>query len=268
MSKSFLQTLVAASAALTLAATISGCAGQGSAAPETVAATQVAAPASTPVPIEEVVALDPLAEPLVAAGATLVTGSEGFAPVEARAALDVAVQQLDTDVKVVQLSMAGGPAASQATPPVDEARIAADLAALYAAVGEVRSGVIETASRVLNDETPDADQAVRDDLYLAVVAQQAAAAGPATDDTPRQLLELVAKTRAAQDAQAAGLAAKEAAAQSSGGGSSSSGDGAGSGGTGFTPIAPPVWVEGPEMYCSDPNLPDFCVPIGHFVPAG
>jgi hypothetical protein len=234
MSKSMVRALIGLGVALSLAASVSGCAGSGSAAPQTVAATQAAAPASTPVPIEEVVALDPLAEPLVQAGRTLVTGSEGFAPVEARTQLDVAVQQLDADVRVVQLSMAGGPAASQATPPVDEARIAADIAALYAAAGAVRSGVIETASRVLNDETPDADQAVRDELYLAVVAQQAAAAGTATDDTPRQVLELVAKTRAAQDAQTVGAAAREAAAQSS----DDSGDSSGGSSSTYTEVPP------------------------------
>ena len=258
-----------AGAALLLAVGVTGCAGSGSAAPETVAATEVAAPAPSPtaMPIEEVVELDPLAEPLVGAARGLVAGTDGFASVESRTQLDAATATLETDVQVAQLSMAGGPAASQATPPVDEARIAADITALYAAVGGVRSGVIETVVRVLNEETPDAVQAVRDDLYLAVVAQQAAAATAATDDTPRQLLELVAKARSAQDAQVAGVAAREAAEQSSSGGGGQPSDSEG-GGTGLIPVPPPVWVEGPEMYCSDPNLPDFCVPIGHWVPAG
>ncbi|WP_139256647.1 hypothetical protein [Herbiconiux ginsengi] len=245
MSKSIARVLLGACTALVLAATVTGCAGPGSAAPETVATTQAAASAPTPMPIEEVVDLDPLAEPLVAAGKALVAGTEGFAPVEARTTLDVAVQQLDADVQVAQLSAAGGPAASQATPPVDEARIAADIAALYAAAQLVRQGVVDTASRVLNEETPDADQAVRDDLYLAVVAQQAA--GPATDDTPRQLLELVAKTRAAQDAQAAGAAAREAAEQSAADGESASG-----GGSGPTYTEIPFCYHWPPLHITDP----------------
>lgn len=213
-------------------------------------------------PIEQVVEFDPLAEPLVAAGRSLVAGSEGFASLEARTALDVAVQQLDASVQVAQLSAAGGPAASQATPPVDEASIAADLSALYVAIGTVRTGVIETAARVVNDETPDAPQAARDQLYSAIVAQQAAAATAATDDTPRQLLELVALTRATQDAQVSGAAAAEAARQAAAEESASPSDGSASEGGSPTliPVPFPFPSRAPIHYCSDPvNLPDFCV---------
>jgi hypothetical protein len=240
-----------AGAALLLAVGVAGCSASGvDALPATpVSATEVAGPAptATAMPIEEVVELDPLAEPLIGAGHALVTGSEGFAPVESRTKLDQATATLETDVQVAQLSMAGGPPASQATPPVGEARIAADIAALYAAIGEVRAGVLETSLRVLNEETPDADQAVRDALYTAVVAQQAASANTATDDTPRQLLELVTKTRAAQDAQAAGTAAREAAEQSSAGGDSTSG---GESGPTLTEI--PFCIHWPPMTLTDP----------------
>ncbi|MCS5717273.1 hypothetical protein N1027_03890 [Herbiconiux sp. CPCC 205763] len=244
MSRNTMRLLIAGAVALTLAATVSGCVGSGSAAPGTPAATPVAStPTPSPMPVEEVVALDPLAEPLVGAGHALVAGSEGFAPVEARTQLDMATATLETDVLVVQTSMAGGPAASQASPPVDEARITADIAALFAAAQSVRQGVVETAIRVVNDEAPDADPALRDDLYLAIVAQQSQAV--ATDDTPRQVLELVAKVRAAQDSQAAYVAEQARQAASSGGG-----DGGGSGGSGSSmPI--PVFPSIPEFDICD-----------------
>ncbi|WP_291048588.1 hypothetical protein [Herbiconiux sp.] len=240
-----------------IAVTMSGCAGPAPAPGVSPESTAVGA-TSSPMPIEQVVAFDPIAEPLVAAGRSLVAGSDGFASLEARTALDVAVQQLDSSVQVAQLSAAGGPAASQATPPVDEASIAADLSALYAAIGTVRAGVIETAARVVNDETPDAPQAARDQLYSAIVAQQTAAAVPATDDTPRQLLELVALTRATQDAQVDGAAAAEAAAEESA--SSSDGSASGGGSPTLIPVPFPFPSRAPIHYCSDPvNLPDFCV---------
>ena len=244
--------LAALAGAALLVVGVTGCAGSGSAAPESVAATEVAAPAPTPtaMPIEEVVELDPLAEPLVGAGHALVAGSEGFAPVEARTRLDLATATLETDVQVAQLSMAGGPAASQATPPVDEARIAADIAALYTAAQTVRLGVVDTAVRVVNEEAPNADAALRDDLYLTIVAQQSQTT--ATDDTPRQLLELVAKVRAAQDSQAAYMAEQERLAAEQ----ASSGSDSGSGGssTEFRPVPrmtlPPIVV--PPLFPDSP----------------
>jgi hypothetical protein len=255
MSKSTLRALLAVATVLVLAGTVSGCSGpgsgSGSASPETVAATSAAAPVPSPTarPIEEVVELDPLAEPLVGAGHALVAGSEGFAPVEARTQLDMATAALEADVQVVQLSMAGGPAASQAAPPVDEARIAADIAAFYAAAQAVRQGVVDTAIRVVNDEAPNADAALRDDLYLAIVAQQSQTV--ATDDTPRQVLELVAKVRAAQDSQAAYAAEQErqAAEQSSSGGGSGGGSGTGSDGPTLTRI--PICIQWPPFCYTD-----------------
>ncbi|MGA1836849.1 hypothetical protein VD659_07945 [Herbiconiux sp. 11R-BC] len=216
MPKSAAVRLSAAGALLcAVALLVSGCAGPGGSA-ATVAADPGGAsgasdsPTSSPVPIEEFVQIDPLAEPLVQAGHLLVAGSEGFAGVDQRTALDMATQKLEADVQTAQLSAAGGPAASQASPPVTSASISADIASLLTAVHAVRLGVVETAVRVVNSETPDADQAVRDELFTAIVAQQAQAS--ATDDTPRQTLELVAKVRATRDAQAAALAAAAAAA--------------------------------------------------------
>ncbi|WP_440709373.1 hypothetical protein [Herbiconiux sp. YIM B11900] len=240
-----------------IAVTVSGCAGPAPTSGASPDSTAVGA-TSSPMPIEQVVAFDPIAEPLVVAGRSLVAGSDGFASLEARTALDVAVQQLDASVQVAQLSAAGGPAASQATPPVDEASIAADLSALYAAIGTVRTGVIETAARVVNDETPDAPQAVRDQLYGAIVAQQAAAAAPATDDTPRQLLELVALIRAAQDAQVEGAAAAEVARQADEA-ASSSGEGSSSGGeSGPDYISIPI-PPMPQLICRfDENMQPVC----------
>jgi hypothetical protein len=244
MSKSTQRALLAVATVLALAGGVTGCSGSGSAAPATVATTEAAAPEPTPsaMPIEEVVELDPLAEPLVQAGHTLVAGSEGFAPVEPRTLLDMATAKLAADVQVVRLSMADGPAASDASPPVDEASIAADISAFYAAVHAVRQGVVETAIRIVNDEAPDADAALRDDLYLAIVAQQAQAS--ATDDTPRQVLELVAKARAAQDSQAAYLAEQErlAAEQAASGGSSG-------GSTTVTPVFPEFHWPTPTSVC-------------------
>ncbi|MGD8168870.1 hypothetical protein ACEXOS_016765 [Herbiconiux sp. P16] len=222
-----------AGAILVLAVVLTGCSASGSG---TVPATPVSAtgaastPSPTAVPIEEVVELDPLAEALVGAGHALVAGTEGFAPVEARTQLDMATATLETDVQVAQLSMAGGPPASQATPPVDEARIAADMAGFYAAAQAVRLGVVDNAIRVVNDEAPNADAAVRDDLYLAIVAQQSQTV--ATDDAPRQVLELVAKVRAAQDSQAAYVAEQEAQASEQ----TSGGEGGGGSSSEFRPI--------------------------------
>ncbi|MCS5735934.1 hypothetical protein [Herbiconiux daphne] len=227
--------------------------------PATVAASPVAAsPAASAQPIEQVVPLDPLAEPLVQVGHSLVTGSEGFAPVEARTRLDMATAALEADVQVVQLSMAGGPAASQADPPVDEARIAADIAAVYDAVHAVRVAVVETAVQVVNVDAPDAAAAVRDELYLAIVDQQAQTA--ATDDTARQVLELVRKIRAAQDSQAewvaAQAAAEEAGSQGAGGSSGGSED---SGGSGASDVRPVPIAPLPKTECHfDENMQPVC----------
>ncbi len=232
---------------------VSGCAGPGGSA-ATVVADPVeapgasASPSSSPVPIEEFVEIDPLAEPLVQAGHLLVAGSEGFAGVDARTALDMATQKLEADVQTAQLSAAGGPAASQATPPVTSASISADIASLLTAVHAVRLGVVETAVRVVNSETPDADQAVRDELFTAIVAQQAQSS--ATDDTPRQTLELVAKVRATQDAQAAALAA--AAAAEAARQAAASQQSSGSSGSSSTFIQIPVCYRPPPMIVHSP----------------
>jgi hypothetical protein len=263
--------LAAAAALITITIALAGCATTSQAGTHA-SATPTVSP--SPVPIEEVVELDPLAEPLVAAGRELVAASDGFAALETRTALDLAVQHLGTDVQVAQLSAAGGPAASQADPPVDEASIAADIDALYAAIGGVRTGVIETASRVLNSETPDAPQVVRDGLYTAIVAQQTAATTAATDDTPRQLLELVALTRTVQDAQVAGAAAAaEAAREAAESNDASSGGGGGGGSEGptfqrFEPVMPPGCTRIDATSWSCPHAPGDPWVLPPMVPVG
>lgn len=251
-------------------AVLSGCSGPAPAVDPVAASSS---PTSSPRPIEQVVPIDPLAEPLVAAGRSLVAASDGFASLEVRTALDVAVQRLETSVQVAQLSAAGGPAASQASPPVDEASIAADLESLYAAIGAVRTGVIETASRVVNSETPDAPQSARDGLYTAIVAQQAASATAATDDTPRQVIELVALTRTVQDAQVAGAAAAAEAAREATDTSGSSSDGGGSGSGGptlqrFEPVMPPDCTRIDATSWSCPHAPGDPWVLPPMVPVG
>jgi hypothetical protein len=264
--------LAAAAVLITITIALAGCATTTSQAGTQGSATATASP--SPVPIEEVVELDPLAEPLVAAGRELVAGSDGFAALETRTALDLAVQHLETSVQVAQLSAAGGPAASQADPPVDEASIAADIDALYAAIGGVRTGVIETASRVLNSETPDAPQVARDGLYTAIVAQQTAATTTATDDSPRQLLELVALTRTVQDAQVAGAAAAaEAAREAAESNDASSGGGGGGGSEGptfqrFEPVMPPECTRIDATSWSCPHAPGDPWVLPPMVPVG
>ncbi|WP_368498057.1 hypothetical protein [Herbiconiux sp. A18JL235] len=184
----------------------------------------VASVAPTPMPIEQVVELDPEAEPLVADAQALVATSDGWAAPEVRTALAAAAEQLAADIAVVQLSMAGGPAASQAVPPVDEERLATDLDAVLDSIGQVRQGVVTTAIQVLNEGAPNADQSLRDAAYVAIVEQQAQLDSPATTATPAQLQALLTATRATQDSQLAyneeqARRAAEEAASGGGGGS-------------------------------------------------
>ncbi len=234
---------------------VSGCAGGTPAAAPSPSAPAVS---SSPRPIEQVVPLDPVAPLLVQAARDLVAGTEGFAPGDARTALLAAADRLDADIQVVQLSMAGGPAASQATPPVDEALLATHTAELLAAVGVVRDGVVATATQVVDVDAAQAEQPLRDALFLAIQAQQSA---PPTDDTPRLLLELVQHTRAAQASQAAYLEeqarlAAEAAAGSSSSGGSSDYTGSLDPSAPLAPPSPPAWILDP------PNLNLHCPPYG------
>ncbi|NQX34982.1 hypothetical protein [Herbiconiux sp. VKM Ac-2851] len=223
---------------------VSGCA----------AAAPVAAPVSSPSsspsprPIEQVVPLDPEAPQLVQAARDLVAGTDGFAPGDARTALLAAADRLDADIQVVQLSMAGGPAASQATPPVDEALLAAHTAELLAAVGAVRDGVVTTAGQIVNVDAAQAEQPLRDAVFTAIQPVQTAAP---TADTPRLLLELVQQARAAQTSQAAyleeqaRLAAEAAAAASSSSSGSSDYTGPLDPSAPLAPPTPPAWTREP-----------------------
>jgi hypothetical protein len=255
--------------ALSLVTAVAGCVGPPSAEPGATGSAPAAAgaPSSTrapspgpagtptatstpaPAPSAPAVALDPLAEPLVAAGRSLSEGTAGLASVDARAALDQAIATLETDVE----SMSGAGAR------VDEARIAADIAALLATAQPVRQGVVESAIRVVNDEAPNAEPALRDDLYLAIVDQQTQTS--ATDDTPRQVLDLVAKLLAVQDSEASFAAQQQAAAgeqRPDGGGPADS--------PANHTVPPPADGPGTETYCADPSHPEYCVPIGPVVP--
>jgi hypothetical protein len=187
--------------------------------------------------------------PLVGAGHTLSEDTAGLASVDARAALDQATATLESDI--ASMTAAGA--------SVDPARVAADIGALVASTQPVRASVVESAIRVVNEEAPNADQALRDDLYRAIVDQQAQTA--ATDDTPRQVLDLVAKVLAVQDSEAAFAAQQQAA------GGEQRPDGGG-------PVdAPPLHTfplpadgGSTETYCPDPSRPDFCLPVGPLVP--
>ena len=255
-------------AVVAVAVSMSGCAGSAPAAAplSTPAASPTAPPDSSPRPIEQVVPLDPEAPLLVQAARDLVAGTEGFAPGDARAALLASADRLDADIQVVQLSMAGGPAASQATPPVDEALLATHTAELLAAVGAVRDGVVATASQIVNVDAAEAQQPLRDAVFTAI--QPLRSATPAAD-TPRLVLELVQHARAAQTSQAAyleeqaRLAAEAAAAESSGGS-----------GSPLAPPGPPKWFYpimptfpllpptfgGPEPVVPEPVVPEPSAP--------
>ncbi|QJU55275.1 hypothetical protein SCB71_19805 [Herbiconiux sp. KACC 21604] len=233
--------------------TLSGCAGpvgpDGAGAVATVTATP------SPMPIEQVVELDPAAEPLVADARALVAASDGWASPEARTALAAAAEQLAADIEVVQLSMAGGPAASQAEPPVDEERLATDLDAVLAAVGQVRAGVVTMAIQVLNEGAPNAEQAVRDAAYMAIVEQQAQLASPATTATSAQVQDVLTATRATQDSQ---LAYNEEQARRAAEEAASGGGGGGGGDDSPTPagwFVPNPWWEQPGVWERYPTSP-------------
>jgi hypothetical protein len=268
-----LRILVTGIAALGLVGGVAGCVGPDSADPAGAAATQasdgmpgstdasspgsgarptataVPTPTPTPGPSSAPVAIDPLAAPLVAAGHSLSEGTAGLASVEARAALDQATATLEADVGAIGVPGAG----------VDGTRIADDIDGVLTSTHAVRQGVVESAIRVVNDEAPNADQALRDDLYLAIVDQQAQIA--ATDDTPRQVLDLVAKLIAVQDSEAAFAAQQQAAA------GEQRPDGGGPADAPTLHTFPPPAEGGPtETYCPDPSHPDYCLPVGPLAP--
>jgi hypothetical protein len=188
--------------AVAIAVVLSGCAGPveglaggGTSAPPTPSAQ----------PIEQVIELDPGVDALLVDAAELTAATDGWAPADARAALDAAVQALTRSVEVARLSTAGGPAASEAAPPVTATSIASETVAVLTAVAAVREGVVATAIQVVNEGAPDADQTLRDAVYTAVVAHQAdiSAGAPASASTPRALIDLVGAARATQDSQLA-----------------------------------------------------------------
>ncbi|WP_382308722.1 hypothetical protein [Herbiconiux sp. UC225_62] len=214
------------------------------------AATATPTPTPSP-PTAAPVAVDPLAGALVTAGHSLSEGTAGLASVDARSALDQATATLEADVGAMSASGA----------QVDEARIAADIDGFLASTHSVRQGVVESAIRVVNDEAPNADPALRDALYLAIVDQQAQTS--ATDDTPRQVLDLVAKVLAVQDSEAAYAAQQQASEPEQ------RPDGGGPADAPAMHTFPPPAEGGPtETYCPDPSHPDYCLPVGPLVPVG
>lgn len=220
---------------LVVVGAISGCADAGHGEPASAGSGGASSsPSASPMPIEQVVQFDPTLPALVQSSRELVGPSDGFASAETRAALLAAADATAAHLDVVQLSMAGGPAASQADPPVDEKLLEADTAALLDAIGVVREGVVAMAIEVVNVGAADAEQSVRDVLYLAIVAEQSA---PVTADTPRRLLGIITATRDAQAAQTAYLdeqARQAAAAAEAAASDDSSGESGGS--TGFREI--------------------------------
>jgi hypothetical protein len=201
---------------------------------------------------------DPVADALSAAATGLPAGLDGFASNEARDALTAALGQLDADRAAAVADPSSAP--PSAAPGGWNQVIALDTSVVVAALDAARADVVGTVIRVLNEETTGADQAVRDTLYLAVVDQQAPA--PSTADTPRLLTELIAKTRAAQESQAAYLAAEaeraaaEATAAENGGGSEQ-GPATGGGGLGHI-----EWT--PRPVCLPPRIG----PLGEYFPGG
>ncbi|GAA2225070.1 hypothetical protein N1031_04870 [Herbiconiux moechotypicola] len=212
----------------------------------------VATAEPSPVPIEEVVEIDPGAEQLVTDARELVTASDGWATLEARTALDAATQALARDIEVAQLSMAGGPAASQADPPVTAESAAVDFESVLTATGVVRDGVVATAIEVVNVGAAQAEQTLRDALYTAIVTQQQSGV---TAETPRALVALLAAGRAAQDSQLAynEEQARLAAEQAAAGGSGESG----SGGE-IVWRAPPGYYDNPHEVCNVVEGTEFC----------
>ncbi|SDY76549.1 hypothetical protein [Herbiconiux ginsengi] len=267
-----LRILLIAAVAIGMVTAVAGCVGPGSAeagASDSTAAagaststrvpssgsdttpTPTPSPTPTPAPSPAPAAVDPLAGALVTAGHTLSEGTAGLTPVEARAALDQATATLEADVGAMSASGAH----------VDAARIAADIDGFLASTHSVRQGVVESAIRVVNDEAPNADPALRDALYLAIVDQQAQIS--ATDDTPRQVLDLVAKLLAVQDSEAAFAAEQQAAEPEQ------RPDGGGPADAPAMHTFPPPDGGGPsETYCPDASHPDYCLPVGPLAPVG
>lgn len=257
--------LMATAFAAIIAVTVSGCAAAAPADENGGVTTSAATsePTGTPQPIEQVVALDPGAPALVQSARDLVAATDGFASGDARTALQAAADRLDADIRVVQLSMAGGPAASQADPPVDEVLLAADTATLTTALGAVRDGVVATSWDVVNVGAADADQAVRDEVYLAVMAERAVPAADAA--TTARLVELIRLTRAAQDSQSAVLQERDRlAAEQAAAAESESSSGGGGGGE-----APTEYRAIPFVPLPVPVCPPFIFdPEGHAIGGG
>ena len=198
--------------AIAIAFGASGCAVSAEAGTAPPASSPAVTPTGTPVPpptpTPTRVPVDPEAPAIAQAARDLVRATDGWALVETRTALDVAAAQLETDLVV----------ATNSPTDHDSARIDADIAAVLGGVAAVRGEVVGTSIRVLNEETLEADQAIRDSVYRGIVEQQTA--GAPTSDTPRLVAQLVTATRAAQDAQAAYLSAAQRSTSS---GSESSG---------------------------------------------
>ena len=233
---------------------VSGCADPGAA--QSPAVEPVAAAEATPTPTLVVPAYvaDQNAVALAASVHGMVAALDGFASPESKVGLEDAVTRLDLDLAAADASVgaaatvtatpgAGAGAGDRVLPPGGwNQLVALDSSAVLQALDAARVHVIATSSRVLNAETPNAEQGVRDTLYLAVVEQQNTPA--ATADTARLVGELVAKSRAAQASQQAWVDEQaRLAAQPSGSGS---GDGGGGGGGGETGTGSPTftWVDG------------------------
>ena len=193
--------------AIAIAFGASGCAVSAEAGTAPPASSPAVTPTGTPVPpptpTPTRVPVDPEAPAIAQAARDLVRATDGWALVETRTALDVAAAQLETDV-----------ARSTNAPALDDAaRVDTDISTVLGIIGSLRSEVVGTAIRVLNEETGGADQSVRDTVYLAIVEQQNASAP--TRESVRAITALVATTRKAQDSQVAYLAEQAQASASS-----------------------------------------------------
>jgi hypothetical protein len=223
--------------AAALLAVVAGCAATASPDGALQAAPVAATAAPSPPPAVPAYTADGAADALSASVAALVPVLDGFAPPETRAGIEGALAQLDADRSAAAADPASAPPSG--APGGWNQQIALDASAVRSALEGARPHVVGTAIRVLNEETVGAEQPVRDAVYLAVVEQQNTPA--ATDDTPRLLTELIAKTRAAQVSQAAYLEAEaaraaEAAAAPEYSGGSEGGTGDGSGNTGLRQV--------------------------------
>lgn len=239
---------------------VSGCTDPGAAESPAVApvAAAEATPSPIPTPVVPAYVADQNAVALAASVHGMVASLDGFASPESKAGLEDAVTRLDLDLAAADASV-GVAATATSTPGASPGAgattgagdrvlppggwnqlVALDSSTVLQALDAARVHVIATSSRVLNAETPNAEQGVRDTLYLAVVEQQNTPA--ATADTARLVGELVAKSRAAQVSQQAWVDEQaRLAAQPSGGGSSDGGGGGGETGTGSITF---TWVDG------------------------